>query len=134
MIINNIGAAGERVDFDSITASAGNAALMAFSRALGSRSLADGIRVVGVNPGPVETDRLTSVFKAQARNRLGDESRYRELMAKFPMGRAASPRRDRRRDRVPGVGPFVVHERSHRDDRRRFVTHATREAPWRDQG
>ena len=92
VIINDIGAAGERVDAGSITASAGNAALMAFSRALGSRSLADGIRVVGVNPGPVETDRLTSVFKAQARQRLGDESRYRELMVKFPMGRAASPR------------------------------------------
>jgi NAD(P)-dependent dehydrogenase (short-subunit alcohol dehydrogenase family) len=92
VIINDIGAAGERVDFDSITASAGNAALMAFSRALGSRSLADGNRVVGDNPGPVETDRLVSVFKAQARNRLGDESRYRELMVKFPMGRAASPR------------------------------------------
>jgi NAD(P)-dependent dehydrogenase (short-subunit alcohol dehydrogenase family) len=91
VIINDIGAAGERVDFDSITASAGNAALMAFSRALGSRSLADGIRVVGVNPGPVETDRLTSVLKTQARNRLGDETRYRELMVKFPMGRAASP-------------------------------------------
>ncbi len=92
VIINDIGAAGERVDFDGITASAGNAALMAFSRALGSRSLTDGIRVVGVNPGPVETDRLTSVFKGQARDRFGDEGRYRELMVKFPMGRAASPR------------------------------------------
>jgi NAD(P)-dependent dehydrogenase (short-subunit alcohol dehydrogenase family) len=92
VIINVIGAHGERVDFDSITASTGNAALMAFSRALGSRSLADGIRVIGVNPGPVETDRLASVFKAVARDRLGDESRYRELMVKFPMGRAATPR------------------------------------------
>jgi NAD(P)-dependent dehydrogenase (short-subunit alcohol dehydrogenase family) len=92
VIINDIGAAGERVDFDSVAASTGNAALMAFSRALGSRSLADGIRVVGVNPGPVETDRLAAVFKAAARDRLGEESRYRELMVKFPMGRAATPR------------------------------------------
>jgi NAD(P)-dependent dehydrogenase (short-subunit alcohol dehydrogenase family) len=92
VIINNIGGAGERVDFDYLPASTGNAALMAFSRALGSRSLADGIRVIGVNPGPVETDRLISVFKAQAQNRLGDENRYRELMTRFPMGRAASPR------------------------------------------
>jgi NAD(P)-dependent dehydrogenase (short-subunit alcohol dehydrogenase family) len=91
VIINDIGAAGERVDFNMLSASAGNAALMAFTRALGSRSLADGIRVVGVNPGPVETDRLVKVFKAQARNQLGDEGRYRELMAKFPMGRAAKP-------------------------------------------
>ena len=59
VIINNIGTSGERVDFDSIAASAGNASLMAFSRALGGRSLADGIRVVGVSPGPVETDRMT---------------------------------------------------------------------------
>jgi NAD(P)-dependent dehydrogenase (short-subunit alcohol dehydrogenase family) len=59
---------------------------------LGSRSLADGIRVVGVNPGPVETERLASVFKAVARERLGEASRYRELMVKFPMGRAATPR------------------------------------------
>ena len=92
VIINDIGAHGERVDFDSIAASTGNAALMAFSRALGSRSLADGIRVIGVNPGPVETDRLVSIFKALARDQLGDESRYRELMVKFPMGRAATPR------------------------------------------
>ena len=52
VIINDIGTSGERVDFDSIAASAGNASLMAFSRALGGRSLADGIRVVGVSPGP----------------------------------------------------------------------------------
>jgi hypothetical protein len=47
--------------------------------------------VVGVNPGPVDTDRLLTVFKVQARDRLGDESRYRELLTKFPMGRAARP-------------------------------------------
>jgi NAD(P)-dependent dehydrogenase (short-subunit alcohol dehydrogenase family) len=106
VIINDIGAGGERVDFDAITASAGNAALMAFSRALGSRSLADGIRVVGINPGPVETDRLLSVFKAQALNRLGDESRYRELMVKFPMGRAAAPRE------IADAMVFLASERS----------------------
>jgi NAD(P)-dependent dehydrogenase (short-subunit alcohol dehydrogenase family) len=43
---------------------------MAFSRALAAAAVADGIRVVGVNPGPVETDRLTSVFKARQRQRL----------------------------------------------------------------
>jgi NAD(P)-dependent dehydrogenase (short-subunit alcohol dehydrogenase family) len=92
VIINDIGAAGERMDFDYIAGSAGNAALMAFTRALGGRSLADGIRVVGINPGPVETDRIVTLLKTQARTRLGNEERWHELMARFPMGRAAKPR------------------------------------------
>jgi NAD(P)-dependent dehydrogenase (short-subunit alcohol dehydrogenase family) len=91
-IINDIGAAGERFDFNYIAGSAGNAALMAFTRALGGKSLDDKIRVVGINPGPVETDRIVSLMKRQAKARLGDESRYPEMMQRFPMGRAAKPR------------------------------------------
>lgn len=92
VIINDIGAAGERFDFDYIAGSAGNAALMAFTRALGGKSLQNNIRVVGINPGPVETDRIISLMKTQAKARFGDEERYRELMARFPLGRAAKPR------------------------------------------
>lgn len=92
VIVNDIGAAGERFDFDYIAGSAGNAALMAFTRALGGKSLQDNIRVVGINPGPVETDRIVSLMKTQAKTRFGDEGRYRELMARFPLGRAAHPR------------------------------------------
>jgi short-subunit dehydrogenase len=51
VILNNIGNGGENFDFRYISGSTGNAALMAFSRALGGRSLDDGIRVVGINPG-----------------------------------------------------------------------------------
>jgi NAD(P)-dependent dehydrogenase (short-subunit alcohol dehydrogenase family) len=92
VIVNDIGAAGERYDANYIAGSAGNAALMAFTRALGGRSLEDNIRVIGVNPGPVETDRILTLMKGIARSRLGDESRYRELMARFPLGRPATPR------------------------------------------
>ncbi len=92
VIINDIGAAGERFDADYIAGSAGNAALMAFTRALGGKSLDDKIRVVGINPGPVETDRIVSLMKAGAKARFGDEERYRELMARFPLGRPAKPR------------------------------------------
>jgi len=92
VIVNDIGAAGERFDFDYIAGSAGNAALMAFTRALGGKSLQDNIRVVGVNPGPVETDRIVALMKTQAKARFGDEERYRELAARFPLGRAAKPR------------------------------------------
>ncbi|MDB5431015.1 MAG: putative oxidoreductase [Caulobacter sp.] len=92
VIINDIGAAGERFDADYIAGSTGNAALMAFTRALGGKSLADGIRVVGINPGPVETDRIVGLMKAGAKARFGDEARYPEMMARFPLGRAAKPR------------------------------------------
>jgi hypothetical protein len=92
VIINDIGSAGERFDANYIAGAAGNAALMTFTRALGGRSLEDGIRVVGINPGPVQTDRIVSLMKRQAQARFGDEDRYPEMMSRFPLGRAAKPR------------------------------------------
>lgn len=92
VILNNIGNGGENFDFRYIAGSTGNAALMGFSRALGGRSLEDGIRVVGVNPGPVATDRIVNIMKKRAREEWGDESRFEELLAAYPRGRAASVR------------------------------------------
>lgn len=90
VILNNIGNGGENFDFDYIAGSTGNAALMAFTRAIGGRSLKDNIRVIGVNPGPVDTDRIRNVWKKRAGDRLGDSGRYQELMADYPLGRPAS--------------------------------------------
>lgn len=92
VILNNIGNGGENFDFNYIAGSTGNAALMAFTRALGGRSLEDGIRVVGVNPGPVATDRIMKILKARAREAWGDETRHAELLAAYPLGRAATVR------------------------------------------
>jgi NAD(P)-dependent dehydrogenase (short-subunit alcohol dehydrogenase family) len=92
VIVNDIGAAGEKFDANYICGSAGNAALMAFTRALGGKSLADNIRVVGINPGPVGTDRHMATIKARAKSQLGDENRYKELHKGFPLGRPAHPR------------------------------------------
>ncbi len=89
VILNNIGSGGESYDFDYIAGTTGNAALMAFSRALGGRSLRDGIRVLGVNPGPVATARIEQMLRVRARDQLGDEARYGEFLAKLPRGRAA---------------------------------------------
>ena len=55
VIVNVIGAAGEKMPANYIAGSAGNAGLMAFTRALGRASPADGIRVVGINPGSTAT-------------------------------------------------------------------------------
>jgi NAD(P)-dependent dehydrogenase (short-subunit alcohol dehydrogenase family) len=106
VIVNNIGAAGERPNFDYIAGTTGNAALMAFTRALGGRSLHDGVRVVAVNPGPVETDRIIALTRAQARSRFGDESRYPEMMGQYPLGRPAAPRE------VADLIVFLASERS----------------------
>jgi hypothetical protein len=107
VIVNDIGAAGERFDFNYLAGSTGNAALMAFTRALGGRSLLqDNIRVVGINPGPVETDRMVNRLKGVALDKWGDEGRWRELTAQFPLGRAASPRE------IADLMAFLASERS----------------------
>ena len=90
-IVNVIGAAGEKLDAAYIAGSTANAGLMAFTRALGGASHADGIRVLGVNPGPVSTDRLVSLYRQRAEVKLGDPGRYQELFAGMSFGRPASP-------------------------------------------
>src|SRR6202011_1177771 len=57
VIVNDIGNAGEKIAANYIGGSAATAALMASPRALGEKTLADNIRVVAINPGPVGTDR-----------------------------------------------------------------------------
>lgn len=91
VIINDIGNSGENWDADYIAGSTGNAALMAFTRALGGVSLDDGVRVVGVNPGPVATDRMVKLMKRRATDRYGDEARWEEFFDDYPGGRPATP-------------------------------------------
>ena len=91
VIINDIGNSGENWDADYIAGSTGNASLMAFTRALGGVSLDDNIRVVGINPGPVATDRMVKLMKRRALDALGDEGRWEELFDRYPGGRPAAP-------------------------------------------
>jgi NAD(P)-dependent dehydrogenase (short-subunit alcohol dehydrogenase family) len=92
-IVNIIGLAAERPSANNIAGSTGNAALVAFTRALGGSSLDDGVRVLGVNPGFVETDRMVTLLKTRAQQAFGDAERWREVLAqmKLPLGRAARP-------------------------------------------
>ncbi len=91
VIINIIGNGGERVDYGYIAGAAGNAALMAFTRALGAGSVDYGVRAVGVNPGPVATERLVGLMQKEAEGRFGDSARWREFERNFPLGRSATP-------------------------------------------
>jgi 3-oxoacyl-[acyl-carrier protein] reductase len=90
VIINIIGIGGERLDASYIAGAAGNASLMAFTRAIGGKSTAHNVRVVGVNPGPVLTDRVEVLGRKRAKSQLGDESRWKESFAKMPYGRPAT--------------------------------------------
>ena len=89
VIINNIGNGGEVFDPHYVAGTTGNASLMAFTRAMGGHSLDDNIRVVGVNPGPVDTDRIYNMLKKRALTLFGDESRFEELQERYPLGRPA---------------------------------------------
>jgi len=91
VIVNIIGTAGENPDFDYIAGSSGNASLMAFTRAIGGTAPRDGLRVAGINPGPVLTERLVGLMRGRAAARFGDAERWPELMAGYAFGRAARP-------------------------------------------
>jgi NAD(P)-dependent dehydrogenase (short-subunit alcohol dehydrogenase family) len=106
VIVNVIGSAGERMNAAYIAGSAANAGLMAFTRALGGGSHADGIRVVGINPGPIATDRLISLHRQMAQVRLGDASRYEELFKDMSFGRPGKP------EEVAAAVAFLASDRS----------------------
>jgi len=91
VIVNVIGVAGEKYPPGYIAGATGNAALMALTRALGRSSTADGIRVVGINPGPIATARQQMLARARAKKELGDAERWRELYKTMPFGRAGKP-------------------------------------------
>ena len=89
-IVNVIGVGGERPTAAYIAGGTANAALMAFTRALGGESVDHGVRVVGVNPGMVATERMVQLLSSDAIKQFGDASRWRELLAGRPFGRAAT--------------------------------------------
>lgn len=106
VIVNVIGAAGEQFPSAYIAGAAGNASLMAFTRALGRQAPSDGLRVVAINPGPVETERLVMLQKDRAAKTLGDPERWRELTKNMPFGRPAKP------EEIGYAVAFLASERS----------------------
>ena len=90
VIINVIGLAGERPVASSIAVSTANAALMMFTACLGGEGARHGVRVLGVNPGPILSDRLLTGAKKNAIAKFGTEDRWPELFHKLPIGRPGS--------------------------------------------
>src|SRR6476620_8284667 len=106
VIINILGAAGENPDFDYVAGSSGNASLMAFTRAMGGTAPRDNLRVIGINPGPVMTERLITLMKTRAEGNFGDTEKWTELMKPLAFGRAAKP------EEIGWMAAFLASERS----------------------
>lgn len=87
VIVNDIGNSGENWDYNYVAGSTGNAAVMALTKAIGGVSLDYGVRVVGVSPGPIATNRMTRMMKLRAKENLGDEGRWQEYLNDYPGGR-----------------------------------------------
>jgi NAD(P)-dependent dehydrogenase (short-subunit alcohol dehydrogenase family) len=106
VIVNIIGAAGENPDFDYVAGSTGNASLMAFTRAIGGTAPRDGLRVLGINPGPVMTERLVNLMKTRAASQFGDPEKWTEYMKPLAFGRAAKP------EEIAWMAAFLASDRS----------------------
>jgi NAD(P)-dependent dehydrogenase (short-subunit alcohol dehydrogenase family) len=91
VIVNIIGMAGRAPRADYICGAAGNASLIAFTAALGGKTPDSNVRVLGIAPGATMTDRIITLSKSRAKTKFGDESRWQEMLAGLPLGRAGKP-------------------------------------------
>src|SRR4029450_895568 len=105
-VVNIIGLAGESYNYDYVTGTMGNASLMAFTRAVGSKSVDHGVRVVAINPPATRTARMLARLRGQAEQKFGDPERWPELTKHMPFGRAAEP------DEVADLAVFLASDRA----------------------
>jgi NAD(P)-dependent dehydrogenase (short-subunit alcohol dehydrogenase family) len=106
IIINIIGMASERPEPKYIATCCGNAALVMFTQCLGGESMRDGVRIVGINPGPIMSDRHKRGAERVAERELGNKDLWPELYKRFPIGRPG------RVEEVADVVAFLASDRA----------------------
>lgn len=94
VIVNVIGNSGERMQSGYILGSTGNIGLMGLTCALGARSPDFSVRVVGVNPGLIATDRAYVMLKGFSQTTHGTPDRWEEMLERLnlPFGRMGEAR------------------------------------------
>jgi NAD(P)-dependent dehydrogenase (short-subunit alcohol dehydrogenase family) len=102
VIINVMGVGGEMPQWTYIIGGAGNAALMAATMGVGGRSVDDNIRTIGVNPGPIGTDRMLDLQRQRAARDPAAAAGNRAL----PFGRPGKP------EEVADVIVFLASDRA----------------------
>jgi NAD(P)-dependent dehydrogenase (short-subunit alcohol dehydrogenase family) len=93
VIINVIGVGGLMPSAGYLTGGSANAALLHFTKAIADEGAPYGVRSVGVNPGPIDTERYRLfAWPKDAPNEEAAMERYRQaLAASSPLGRAGRP-------------------------------------------
>jgi NAD(P)-dependent dehydrogenase (short-subunit alcohol dehydrogenase family) len=90
VVINIIGAGGLNPTGNYMIGGAANAALNHFTKALAAAAAKYGVRAVGINPGPILTERLLKMrgTLAPAAAGLADDEAFRRMT---PLGRIGKP-------------------------------------------
>jgi 3-oxoacyl-[acyl-carrier protein] reductase len=105
-IVNVVGTGADKPQWRYACGTPANIALLGLTKVLGGRSIDDGIRVVAVSPGAVETERWRAIHMRRAQEKFGDASRWREVLLDQPLNRAAHI------EEVANVVVFLASERA----------------------
>jgi 3-oxoacyl-[acyl-carrier protein] reductase len=87
VIVNVIGTGGLVPSAGYMVGGAANAALNHFTKALAAEGAKHGVRVVGINPGPILTERLKLFLGQRARDASGAQGTDEILRRITPLGR-----------------------------------------------
>lgn len=106
-VINIIGRSGHQPRAEYVAGGAVNASLLNFTKALADEVAPDNVLVVGVNPGPIQTERWDTIV-AQAGRSLGKSAAdfNAAQIAGIPLGRMG------RVDEVSGLVAFLCSDRA----------------------
>ena len=96
-VINIIGAGGRTPTAEFTIGGSVNAGLMNFTKALADQGLADGVRVNGINPGPILTERLAGASANFPTPRGSMRRRRRAIWCRLRRSCGSASRRRSRR-------------------------------------
>ena len=91
VIINMIGQINQVATNKALFSAASCSSLTTITQALAHELAQCGVRIVGVGAWVVNTESVVQGYREKAVSKLGDASRWRELLTHLPFGRAAEP-------------------------------------------
>lgn len=102
-LVNVVGVSAYTPDADYTIAASSNAGLLAFTKSMAARGQQDGVRVNAVNPGQIETDRMTGVLQSMG---LPLEQARAQMLQRLDMPRFGTP------EEIAAVVAFVASEQA----------------------